>query len=181
MSRTILIALALPLFSVPACGQTAPNDFQILQSLLTEVRQLRQDLRTTTLTAQRAQILIYRVQAQEAVVRRSKERVDENHSKLAQIRFEQKRVAARLKEVQDALERSETSSTEHKDLEQILLQRKAELEIQTNSEQETQPKVTEAEEQLSLEQARLGTLQEELDRLDKALENSSANSGIKPQ
>jgi hypothetical protein len=53
-----------------ASSQTAPTDSQTLQALLTEVRRLRHDLRSTNAMAQRAQIALYRLQRQdEAVVR----------------------------------------------------------------------------------------------------------------
>jgi len=173
---------ALPLLLVPAAalGQTTTTDSQTLQSLLAEVRQLRQDLRTATLAAQRAQILIYRVQAQEAVVRHAQDRIDENRSKLGQIRFEQKRLATQIKEFEDQLGRSETSQTDRKEIEQALPQLRTSLERHASSEQETQPKLMEAEEQLRIEQAKLGRLQDELDRLDKALEDSSRQAA-KPQ
>ena len=51
---------------------------------------------------------------------------------------------------------------------------------QASSEQETQPRLMEAEEQLRIEQAKLGRLQDELERLDKALEDSS-RQGSKQQ
>ncbi len=47
-----------------------------------------------------------------------------------------------------------------------------------NTEGEIQATLTDAEEQLRMEQAKLGGLQGQLDRMDKLLENSSAqNSG----
>jgi hypothetical protein len=42
----------------PCFGQTTPSESQTLQALLWEVRQLRQDLQTTTIAVQRAQILL---------------------------------------------------------------------------------------------------------------------------
>ena len=138
MLRSSFFALALLLFQGAAFGQTATADSQTLQALLAEVRQLRQDMRVATLAAQRVQILIYRVQAQEAVVRHSQDRADENRSKLSQIRFEQKRQATWIKEAEGRLDRSETSQAERKEIEQTISQLKAGLETQTNSEQETQ-------------------------------------------
>lgn len=90
MHRSLTLILALLLIAAAARSQTA-SDSQTLQALLAEVRQLRHDLRTTTVAAQRAQILIYRVQAQESIVRRLQERVDDTRSKLAQVQSEQKK------------------------------------------------------------------------------------------
>src|SRR6266478_4396039 len=97
MKRLSFLPLALLLVST-AFAQTNPTDSDTLKALLTEVRLLRHDLQTTTVAAQRAQILVYRAQAQESVVRRVQERVDDTRSKLAQTRFEEKRLSAAAKQ-----------------------------------------------------------------------------------
>jgi len=93
MNRSSLVALSHLLFSAACFGQTTPGDSQTLQALLSEVRQLRQDLQTTTIAGQRAQILIYRLQGQEAAVARASQRLDEAREKLARIQDERKHVA----------------------------------------------------------------------------------------
>ncbi len=87
MHRPLLLILSLVLISVPVFGQSALTDSQTLQALLSEVRQLRQDLRTITIASQRAQVLLYRLQAQVSVVRRMQERVDDTRSKLTGFGF----------------------------------------------------------------------------------------------
>src|SRR5438445_7888998 len=94
MKRLSLLPLIL-LLATTAFAQTNSNDSETLKSLLSEVRLLRHDLQTTTVAAQRAQILVYRAQAQESVVRRMQERVDDTRSKLGQIQSEQRNRAAR--------------------------------------------------------------------------------------
>ena len=169
MYRFPTLILVLLLISTPVVSQTGP-DSKTLQALLEEVRQLRRDLRSTAVAAQRAQILIYRVQAQESVVRRVQERVDDARSRLAQVRFEQNNRAATIKQLEEKKSRSETPETEQKDLEDTLAQIKARFDADANKEGEIQATITDAEDQLRLEQAKLGTLQEQLDRLDKLLE-----------
>jgi len=169
MKRLSFLPLALLLVST-AFAQTNPADSDTLKALLTEVRQLRQDLRTTTVAAQRAQILVYRTQAQESVVRRLQERVDDARSKLAQIQSELKRLTQAIKRDEDLLDHTDNPAT-RKDLEQEIIQIKARQEMQASVEQETQAKVIESEEQLRLEQAKLGGLQDQLDRLEKLLES----------
>ncbi len=172
MKRISFLPLILLLGST-AFAQTNPNDPDTLKALLTEVRQLRQDLRTTTVAAQRAQILIYRAQAQESVVRRMQERVDDTRSKLGQIQSEQRNRAASIKRIEEKKSRSDTPANEQKELEDALPQIKARFDADANKEQETQAKLIEAEEQLRLEQAKLSGLQDQLDRLEKIVENSS--------
>src|SRR6266403_3638049 len=170
MYRPLLLIPSLLLISLSAFGQSGSSDSQTLQALLAEVRQLRHDLQTTTVGAQRAQILIYRVQAQESIVRRMQERVDDARSRLAQVRFEQNNRAATIKQFEEKKSRSETPETEQKDLEDTLTKIKVRFDADANKEGEIQATITDAEDQLRLEQAKLGTLQEQLDRLDKLLE-----------
>ena len=77
MNRSSLFVLSSLVFSTACFGQTTTGDSQTLQALLLEVRQLRQDLQTTTIAGQRVQILIYRLQGQEAAVARASQRLDE--------------------------------------------------------------------------------------------------------
>jgi chromosome segregation ATPase len=170
MKRLSLLLLTL-LFSTAAFAQSNSNDPDTLKSLLSEVRLLRHDLQTTTVAAQRAQILVYRAQAQESVVRRTQERIDDTRSKLAQIQTEQRNRASTIKQIEDKRSQSETTTAEQKEIEQMLAQLKARFDADSNKEQETQAKLIESEEQLRLEQAKLAGLQDELDRLEKLLES----------
>jgi hypothetical protein len=93
MKRLWFLPLTLVLVST-AFAQTNSSDSDTLKSLLSEVHLLRQDLRTTTAAAQKGQILLYRAQAQESVVRRMQERVDGTRSRLTQIQSEQRNRAS---------------------------------------------------------------------------------------
>jgi chromosome segregation ATPase len=129
-------------------------------------------LRTANAAAQRAQILIYRVQVQEAVVTRLQERIDGMRSTLSQTEHEGKRIADAIKQNEDVLDKAENEAS-RKEIEQVIPQLKSALEMETSNEQEIRAKLAAAEEQLREEQAKLGRLEDELDRLDKALESSS--------
>src|SRR3977135_1894147 len=98
MNRSSLFVVGLLFISTACFGQTAPGDSQTLQALLSEVRQLRQDLQTTTIAGQSAQILIYRLQGQEAAGARASQRLDEAREKLARIQDERKHVATDIKQ-----------------------------------------------------------------------------------
>jgi chromosome segregation ATPase len=170
MKRLSLLSLTL-LCSTAVFAQTNPNDSDTLKSLLSEVRLLRHDLQSTTVAAQRAQILVYRAQAQESVVRRMQECVDDTRSRLAQIQSEQRSRASSIKQIEKKRGQNETTTAEQKELEGVLAQLKARFDSDANKEQETQAKLIESEEQLRLEQAKLGGLQDQLDRLEKLLES----------
>ena len=100
-----------------------------------------------------------------------KERVDDTRSKLAQTRSEQKSRAVSIKQIEEKQSRTETLASERKDLEDTLAQIKARFDADGNIEQETQATLIDAEQQLRMEQAKLGGLQDQLDRLEKTLEN----------
>jgi chromosome segregation ATPase len=108
------------------------------------------------------------------------ERVDEARSRLAQVRFEQNNRAASIKQIEEKKSRSETPATEQKDLEDTLTQIKARFDADANKEGEIQATITVAEDRLRMEQSKLDGLQDQLDRLDKTLENSSQRAGSNP-
>ncbi|HEV1993282.1 MAG TPA: hypothetical protein VGR03_03025 [Candidatus Acidoferrum sp.] len=169
MHRSWLLVLGLVLSSPIAFGQTSSTDSQTLQALLAEVRQLRKELRTTTVAAQRVQILLYRLQIQEAAVARTERRVAEAHNELGHTRSEQKRLASEIKLRQD-MQSNTQNPAERKDLEELLPRLRVQLESLNEAEQQQQVKTTDAELELRTEQAKRTALQDELDLLDKSLE-----------
>ena len=182
MNRSGLFVLGLLIFSTDCFGQTTPGDSQTLQALLSEVRQLRQDLQTTTIAGQRAQILIYRLQGQEAAVARASQRLEEAREKLARTQDERKHVAADVKRFEDSISDTESPTTQRKEIEQqVLPQLKARLESLDSQEQQLQTREIDAEQQLRAEEVRLSDLRDQLDRLDKALEHASHRTGGNPQ
>jgi chromosome segregation ATPase len=181
MNRSVLFALGLLLFSIACFGQTTTGDSQALQALLSEVRLLRQDLQATTIAGQRAQILIYRLQGQEAAVARASQRLEAAREQLARIQDERKHVAADVKRYEDFISNTENSATERKQVEGVLSQAKTRVESLENQEQQLQTREIEAGQQLRTEEVRLSDLRDQLDRLDKALENASRRPGVNPQ
>ncbi len=86
-------AFALVLLAVSiGRGQTAEKP-EILQSLLTEVHQLRQDIEAMTVASQRVQIALYALQMQDAVVARSTLRFDSIHDKCVAAESEHQKLA----------------------------------------------------------------------------------------
>ena len=180
MHRSFLLALSL-LF-VPAAGfcQSSSADSQTLQALLAEVRQLRKDLQTTTAAAQRAQILLYRLQAQEANVARATRRVDEAKARVAASQNERRILTGELKRDEDALNDAATSPTDHKQAVDSISRLKTRLEQVDGEEQQRQTTQIEAENELQTERLKLTDLQDQLDRLQKTLE-TMAQQGSSPR
>lgn len=171
MRRSWLLILSFVLVSVSLRAQTSPSDSQTLQALLAEVRQLRKDLQSTTAAVQRAQILFYRLRVQEATVARASQRLDETRSKLAQTQSERKKLTADIKHSEDFVGNEQNPPADRKQIEDLLPQLKAKLESLATEEQQRQSDEIEAQEQLRAERTKLSELEEQLDRLQKALEH----------
>jgi len=181
MKRSSLFVFGVLLSSTACFGQTAPGDSQTLQALLSEVRQLRQDLQTTTVAAQRAQILIYRLQGQEAAVARASQRLDEARQKLEGIQGQRKHIATELKQLEEYISNTENPQSQRKAFEERLPHLKSELESTESLEQQQQAQEIDAEQHLRAEEVKLSDLQDQLDRFDKALENAGRRPGSSPQ
>jgi chromosome segregation ATPase len=171
MRRWMLFAVTLAILPSAVICQSGSTDSQTLQALLAEMRQLRLELRTATIAAQRAQILIYRVQAQQTVVTRLSQRVDNDRSRLSQNQVEQKRFASAIKRLEDL--RESQNESERKQTDEQLAQMKMRVEQLGSEEQELLPQKIELEEELRMEQTKLAQLHDELDRIDKGLEQTA--------
>jgi chromosome segregation ATPase len=173
-SLLLIVALIIP---AAAKAQFNPADSQNLQSLVAEVHQLRHELQTTTVALQRSQILLHRLDLQENAVNRATERRDAAQSKLTEVQDTRKEMAAFVKQGDDQSDSNNNNKTSEdaaarQGVMMMIPQMKARLESLDEDEQQAQIKLTESEEQLRLEQAKLADLESQLDRLDKSLADS---------
>jgi len=172
-SLFLMIALMIP--SV-AKAQFNTVDSQNLHDLLAEVHQLRHELQTTTVALQRSQILLHRLELQENAVNRATERRDQAQSRVTEVQDNRKEIAAFVKQTDDQSD-AENKNNENPNARQtaqlMIPQMKARLQALDDDEQQAQVKLAEAEEQLRIEQAKLGELEAQLDRLDKSLEDAA--------
>jgi chromosome segregation ATPase len=175
MLRPSVLALSLLLFSSPALGQAAPAECPLLQALLAEIRQLRQDLQTSAIAARRAQILIYRLHVQEAAVAHASQRLDEAKSSIEQLQEGRKYQEMRIKQFESMRDRAE-SAAQRQQFDDAVTELKAQMEASVREEQEARMKETELEQQSRIEQAKLDQLQGELDRLDQAVINAGLHT-----
>ncbi len=134
--------------------------------------QLRRDLQATNGYALKAQILLYRLQIQEATVGRVAQQLNEVRSHLAETQRHRRDVAVALKDQEELLESAEISPEVRKRVKGQISSLKSELESLTAEEQQRQSAEMEAEEQLRTEQAKLGGLEDRVNRLEKELDSN---------
>ncbi len=172
MFRLSSVALVLLLFVPDAVGQKVDRESETMQALLSEIRELRRDLQAAALAARRAQIVIYRLHEQEMAVERATERWENAKSAVAQTQIQRKYNADELKRFAEHKDRIENEQQRKQYSDEMSSIRDREEALQAQG-QELQSSQFELEQQLKIEQAKLQQLQEQLDRLDKHLENSA--------
>jgi len=161
-----VFCLILMLFGTPAAAfsQAASPDSQLLQALLAEVHALRQDVSTSMARVEKAQILLSRLQIQQANVTRASERLYESRAKLADAQDHQKHVANDINRLVDTLT-AEGNLVQQKELRDRINRSKSELEDSTGIVQQRQAAEIDVEQQLRTEQDKLTTLEAQLDEL----------------
>ena len=163
--RLFLVSL---LAAFPALSQS--NDSQTMQSLLQELRQIRQDLHGMTLVAQRVQILLYRIQLQDEATRKALLRYDQVNSKLKDAERNRVEAARLLKDAEEKLS-SAQNPNERTSLEEVIREMKRRSEMWSAEESSFRGLEATAETDLRTEQTKLLELQQRLDRLERQLES----------
>ena len=173
--------LIVVLFGIPATafGQSDISDSQTLRALLTEVRALGQDLLSSMARVQRGQILLSRLQTQQANVARAGDRLHDARGTLSDAQDHQKHASTEIKQLEDTLS-AEENLTKQKELRDMLNHSKSELENWAGIEQQCETKEIEAEQQLRTEQDKLTTLETQLDALVRSLGNLADQGGRVP-
>jgi inorganic triphosphatase YgiF len=175
MLRPYFLLIAILFIPSTASAQYSSVDSQYLHDLLAEVHQLRHELQSSTVAVQRSQILLHRLEIQENAVNRATERRDVAQARVTEVQDNRKEIAAFIKQTDDQSDSGNKSDEANaRQTAQLMIpQMKARLQSLDDDEQQAQIKLTEAEEQLRIEQAKLGELESQLDRLDKSLEDAA--------
>ncbi len=169
--RRLVLLLCLFFSPAIACGQQQPAmDSPTLKALLEEVRQLRHDLKTTTVAGQRIQIALYRLQLQDAALARATHLSDEAHLKLATVLDERKLVTAQIEQFQKMRENVQDDH-ERASIDEVLPQLKQKVDGLAADEEQWTSKANDADSQVRTEQLKLDGLHTLLDQLDEALQN----------
>jgi len=109
--RPLLLAILSFAAAIPCSAQTAPSDAQTLQSILTELRAIREEVKTTQTT----QILLTELEMQQSVVNRATQQVGDIETKLTEVKAGQKFTADELARAKDQLDQT-TDPQESKSL-----------------------------------------------------------------
>lgn len=171
MRRTWFFVLCFLLLAASGFGQSTSSESQGMQALVSEVRQLRKDLQATNANALRVQLLLYRLQAQQAAVAHASEHLNDARARLAGTQGHRAEVTATLKRFEESIDNTELSPADRKQVQYEVSRNKAELESLAAEEQQRQTAEMEAEEQLRTGQSKLDELESRVDRLEKELEN----------
>ena len=161
-------ALLVLSISLPALAQNASPDTQLTQTLITEIRQLRQDLQTMAATIQRIQIVMYRLQAQTAIMNRASSRLDDAHNRCIITQQQYKTMSVEIQRAEERL-RTTQSPTEQKQIEDMITRFKSQIEMSASDAQQCQVRESEADSQYRAEKAKMAELEDQLDKLDKLL------------
>jgi chromosome segregation ATPase len=172
----MMLLLSLFVLPFPALGQNNAADSQNLRALLEEVKQMRRDLQAAAVAAQRVQIMLYRLQLQDAAVARAARQVEEIQGKLADLTAKRQRVTLNINYGEDLRKRSQDAAEVHSVEEQFLPEEKRQDEQLAREEQTLRERQGEAERQLRGEQEKLDSLRALLDQLDHTLESAASPS-----
>jgi len=164
----LLVVTAPLLAPAQQAGNELSSDKATIQALLVEVRQLRLALERSTSILPRVQLAAQRLQAQQ-------DRVDRLSRELRNYRADsdskpgKEKLALALKQIESEMGQTQDAAR-RKEMENVSKSLAAEIEQVTFREQQDRAQEIELMSQLQSEQAKLRTLSDQLDALEKKLE-----------
>ncbi len=165
-----LLCLAL-LTAASLSAQTSESDKSTLQTLLSEVQQLRIAIERSTLLGARTQIAINLMQAQQSRVERLAQELDKTRRDLLDIQAEKPKFAERIKSMEEAVAAS-TDPNFRRDTEHGLTMTKIEADQITAREQDRRAREAELNTQLLAEQGRLSELQGRIADMERLIDQA---------
>jgi hypothetical protein len=161
-----MLFLMLVFKTSPAVAQAVSPDSQMAQTLLMEIRALRLDLRDTAAIIQRVQLVMYRLQAQAALVDKAEQRLDQARGQCKLAQDQQKFTATQIEQVR---KQNANNGADQKAAEQMISQFQAAMETWAGQGQQCQVEQIDAETQFRAEQAKMNALEDQLVQLDQGL------------
>ncbi len=168
MNKNILAIAAFA--AAQGICQTPAAEPGTLQSLLAEVRQLRQSIEAMTVASQRVQIALYALQMQDASTARSTQRLEAVQTRCNQQEEDRQRMANVGQRLEGSLASGALPANEASRTKDQLAQVKSTLDDQAARLQTCRQAEAEASNQLRNDQAALAELRDRMERLDKTLE-----------
>lgn len=168
MRCTLMILTMLFFKTAPLAAQAPSSDSQMTQTVLAEIREFRQDLRNAAATIQRVQIVMYRLQAQAALVAKTEERLEQARMICKQAESQRKSVAGQIEKA-EARKRNAQDPTEQQREEHTISALQSSVEMWAAQAQSCQADQTDAEIQYRNEQAKMDQLESLLGQLDHVL------------
>ena len=168
MPRIVVFAFIFLSNVLPAAAQKPSSDSETLRALLTEIRQLRKDLQTTSVAAQRVQIVLYRLQGEREAIGQLAQSLQSARLELGAVQKNRQERAAEIKRAEEERDHNPNPG-ERAALESYISQAKAKLERLTAEEEQRHTQVLALETEMQSEQQKLEGLSRVLDQLDDAL------------
>ena len=160
-------ALLLPFFTAAvAFAQTLPQDGQLTQALLAEIRLLRQDLQSTAVAIQRVQLVMFRMQTATSALNRATQHLDDARNRCIYVQPQRKMLTV---QVEQAESRQRTAQTADSRVGEEIARQKGNLEVLAVQEQQCQSTLLDAESQFRTKQAKMNEIQDQFDKLDRDL------------
>ena len=155
--------------AIPAAGaETVSSEPQLTQALIAEIRNLRIDVQNTATTIQRVQIMMYRLQAQAAILDRAEQRMNEARTNCRNAEQQQKSASLQIEGTESRM-RDIKDPSQRNAMEERLLDLKFSAETSKQEAQECQAEQINAENGFRGEQSKMSELQGQLDRLEQEL------------
>lgn len=174
--------LAVLLLAIPAFGQDAASSDRTLQSLLTEVKSLRQAIERSTLLGARTQLAISQLQMEDARVARIAGDLADVRNKGPQIVSQRAQFADRIKSAEESRTRNEftTDPGRRAELEGMIRQWKIELEAIEAGETLRATRESELANQLQTAMAQAADARSRIAQMEQALD-AAIRALTKPQ
>lgn len=169
--RSFLILLVCAAFADPARAQTQkPSEESTLQSLLNEVRLLRETLQQINLNSYRSQIVVERMRAQNERVARTTRMLEDVREQTADLQSQARQLNERAKAIESELQQ-EADSKRRAQMELESRELKYALDHQKQMLERLQERELRLTVELNTEQDRLRDLENRLETLEREIEN----------
>ena len=172
LKTTMILVLAGPALAQLAKTNeptATVSEGQLIQALMTEMRQLRQALERAVFVSSRIQIATQRLQSQESRVARLSGQLDEVRRSLVDLQTRQVKAAERVKDIESRLQQQSDPNV-RREMETDIGMFKTEIESLKAQEQQRRTRESELATWLQSEQARWNEINDALNLLERSLD-----------